>query len=60
MMFKELKGKKRSSHHSVSAKEIKTLKNTKTLFVGGGRGEGKRLIICGFSLFAVIFEPNPH
>jgi hypothetical protein len=38
MMFKELMEKRSSSHHSVSAKKIKTLKNTKTLFVRRGGG----------------------
>jgi hypothetical protein len=44
MIFKELKEKRSSSHHTVSAK--KTLKNIKK-FVGGFR-----LITSGFSLFA--------
>ena len=57
MLFKELKEKRCSSHHSVSTKKIKTLKNTTTLFVGR---EGRRWIIRGFSLFAGIFEPNPQ
>jgi hypothetical protein len=34
ILFKELKERKSSSHHSVSAKKMETPKNTKTLFSG--------------------------
>jgi penicillin V acylase-like amidase (Ntn superfamily) len=44
--LKEMKKNKSSSHHSVSAKNGKTINMTKTLFFLGGKS-----FIRGFSLF---------
>jgi hypothetical protein len=54
MMFKQLRGKTRSSHHNVSAKKRKTLKKIKYCF-GGGQS-----IIHKCLLFAGVLQPNPR
>jgi hypothetical protein len=56
VMLKEVKEKKEAaSHHNVSAKTRKTVKNTETLFLGGWGGGGQAIIL-GFSVFTVGLE----